>query len=195
MKNIINIDDFTKNIDLYIPKALNWNIFVYPTDTVYWIWCVVNKNCIQKIYEIKKRSLSKNLSIIAPSIEWIKNSFEVNNDFGKQLNNYLNKYHWITLLLKKKEWIKSLDLVSNNEFVWVRILKHDFQKFVTKLWQPFITTSANISGNSSINKLELLDTSIQNNTNIDYFIDWWELFWKPSVIIDLTTWNQIFRDK
>lgn len=190
---LISFEVFSQKEDEFLDLAMQWCVFVYPTDTVYWIGSIINKNSINKIFEIKKRSLSKNLSVIAPNIEWIIQNFDVNDKIAQDIKMFLNKYHGITLLLNKRSISSNLDLVSNNAKVWVRIIKHWFQDFVSKLNQPFITTSANISWAWSINSISQLDNDIYQS--VDYIIDDWELIWKPSVIIDYDSWDSLFRDK
>lgn len=188
---ILSLDDFLKNIDFFIQEAKSWKIFIYPTDTVYGIWSIVNNQTISKIYKIKERDLAKPFSIVAPNIGWIKDNFIVQKDFDDYLKNSLNKYHWITILLYKKDktW---QPLLGKWNLVWVRILKHDFQKFVSKLWEWFITTSANISWQPSVDSIKLISKDIISK--VDYIIDWGELFGKPSVILDLSIWIEKFRD-
>jgi tRNA A37 threonylcarbamoyladenosine synthetase subunit TsaC/SUA5/YrdC len=68
---------------------------------------------------------------------------------------------------------------------WMRIIKYLFQDFVQKLWEPFITTSLNISGTQVINNLKLMPKEIIDN--VDYIIDDWILSWKSSVLIDFVS--------
>ena len=74
-------------------------IIIYPTDTVYGLGCdATNKNSVKKIKEIKFRDKDKPLSIIAPSIEWIKkNPQPLNSSL-----NYLTNCREIALMGVKK---------------------------------------------------------------------------------------------
>ena len=81
----------------------------------------------------------------------------------------MEKYHGVT-------WIFS------HEKPGIRIIKHDFQKFVKELWMPFITTSVNISGDVAATEVNLVNKEIAEN--VDYIIDDWICAWKPSVLID-----------
>lgn len=187
---VISLEDFKNNLDFYVQEALNRKIFIYPTDTLYWIWGITTLEITNSINNIKDRDERKNYSIISPNFSWIKENFIVPEDFDNHIMKSLKEYHWITFLLERKN--KSfLDFLSNNEKIWVRILKHDFQNFVTKLDQPFITTSANISWDISPSTIE--DINKQMIERVDYVIDGWKLLGKPSVIIN---WDEIiFRDK
>lgn len=188
----IDLNIFLSDINYYLKQAYSWKIFVYPTDTVYGIWSIIKSKCIDKIYDIKWREKTKSLSIVAPNVAWIKKFFVVPDNLEEIIEDYFYDYHGITLLLRKKD-IESFMWISLNEKVWIRILKHPFQRFVEKLWEPFITTSANISWDGAISDLEFLDPQIAQS--VDYIIDWWELYGKPSVIIDLEDWNVVVREK
>lgn len=165
------------NIDFFIDEAKQWKTFVYPTDTIYWIWWIHNEFTLNKIYNIKSRDKMKIFSVIAPDFERIKINYKW--DDIDLLKNYLAKYHWVTYIF-------------DYDKPWVRILKNNLiQEFVKKLWEPFITTSCNISWKSVVQDLNNLDTSIVKK--IDYIIDDWILNWDPSVLIDLKKWEIIKR--
>lgn len=167
-------------MEFYISEAKAWKIFIYPTDTIYWIWAVWDETSIQKISEIKHRNWNKMFSIIAPGFdyEWIVNwckEFWISIDV---LKNQLWKYHGVT-------WIFS------HEKPGIRIIKHDFQKFVEKLCMPFITTSVNISWDIAATEINLINKGIADN--VDYIIDDWICAWKPSVLIDFVNDKVIER--
>ncbi len=177
----IKIQSFLEKIDQYKSLAKKWNIFIYPTDTIYWIWGEVIPETTEKIYEIKKRERNKPFSIIAPNTKRIKENFKTNNNFEEELNKFLNKFEGITLLLEKKD-PHFLNFISNSNKLWIRMLKHPFQKFINYLWNPFITSSANISWQETIKTVSELNKEIIQK--IDIIIDWWKLWNKASTIID-----------
>jgi len=167
----IALEGFLENIDFFIDEAQAWKIFVYPTDTVYGIGWIYRDDIIEKIFEIKKRDKAKRFSIIAPDFEFIIQNYNLPSEFPSKadLEKQLEKYHWVTWIFDYKK-------------PGVRIIKHDIQKFVKKLWNAFITTSLNISGEPVIRDLTNLPVEIEKN--VDYTIDAWILSWKPSVLID-----------
>ena len=180
MNKMVNFNSFMENMAFYISEAKSWKIFIYPTDTIYWIWAIRNEESIKRIAEIKHRNWNKIFSIIAPNFEyeWIVNwckEFWISVD---KMKRQLNKYHWVT-------WIFS------HEKPGIRIIKHDFQKFVEKLWMPFITTSVNISWDVAATEINLINTEIADN--VDYIIDDWVCAWKPSVLIDFVDGKVIER--
>ncbi len=179
-KKEVSFKDFMENIDFYISEAKIWKIFIYPTDTIYGIWAIWNDESIKKIAEIKHRNWNKIFSIIAPNFDyewittWCKEFWVSIDDMKKQLA----KYHGVT-------WIFS------HEKPGIRIIKHEFQCFVEKLWLPFITTSVNISWDVAATEVNLVNKEIADN--VDYIIDDWICAWKPSVLIDFVDGKVIER--
>lgn len=159
------------NIDFYITEAKAWKVFIYPTDTIYWIWAIWNEESIKKIADIKHRNWNKMFSVIAPDFhyEWIISGCKELWVSVDEMKEQLGKYHWVTRIF-------------SHEKPWIRIIKHDFQKFVEKLWIPFITTSVNISWDIAATEVSLINKEIAEN--VDYIIDDWICAWKPSVLID-----------
>lgn len=179
---ILTYEEFNKNIYFYINQANAWKIFIYPTDTIYGLWTIISDNSIAQIKNIKNRWQNKNFSIIAPDNERIKHNFITTSDFDSKLNYYLNKYHWITLLCTRKD-PNFLKNISINEKIGIRILNHPFQEFIKKLWQPFITTSVNISWQNHIKEINEIPNEIYKS--VDFIIDEWKLDGKPSILIDI----------
>ena len=121
-------------------NILSGKIFIYPTDTLYGIGCdATNREAVNKIKEIKLRDRDKPLSVIAPSIAWIKENCIIDVD----LKRYLPGSY--TIILKKKD-PSFLSHVSDSETIGIRIPANEFTKEIQKSGVPFITTSVNLSG-------------------------------------------------
>lgn len=194
MNKKITLSEFMENLDFFVQEAKNWKIFIYPTDTIYGIGGLYNEENIKKIAGIKNRDWNKMFSVIAPNFEWILKNYKTQinsmNNFADTLDilswseisqellwNQLEKYHWVT-------WIFDYNKPG------VRILKHDIQKFVEKLWDAFITTSVNIAWKDAITDLTKLSTDIEEKA--DYIIDAWICEWRPSVLIDFV-WDKVIE--
>lgn len=178
------LSTFMDNMDFYIHEAKAGNVFVYPTDTIYGIWGIVDTQVITKITTIKQRPASKSYSIIAPSFQRISDHFIDCDDVyttRTQLKNQSPDRGLTLLLQPKPEHTYIADMLSNNTYIWVRILDHALQSRVTALGQWFITTSANISGADPIYILDHLTHT--QKTLIDYAIDEWRKEGTPSRII------------
>lgn len=150
-------------------------IFIYPTDTIYGIGCdATNEILVNKIREIKKRD-NKPFSVIAPSVKWILENFEVDEEL---INKYLPGPY--TLLLKKKnsDFLKS---VSDNEYVGIRIPDCEFTKKIQETGKPIVTTSVNLSGQPFATEIENVDKNILDS--VDEVFDVGKLNGKPSTLV------------
>lgn len=172
-----------ENIDLFKDS-----IFIYPTDSIYGIGCnALDESLIKKLRLIKNRD-EKPFSIIAPSISWIRENFEINdlelsivNQFGDWIK-VEGKFRPFTLLLTLKN--KNLfpkNLVFGLEKIGVRIPKNWFSTIVSSLNFPIVTTSVNVTGNPHMVSLNDADKDIFSK--VDLIIDDGVLAGSPSVLI------------
>lgn len=153
------------NIKNLKQEILAGKIFIYPTDTIYGLGCdATNIESVNKIKEIKSRDKDKPLSVIAPSIKWIKENFIMESDLN--LKQYLPGP--FTILLKKKN-PNFLLHVSSNDKIGIRIPDSKFTKEIQKSGVPFITTSVNLAGEPFILTLNEIKQEIK--AKVDYIIE------------------------
>ncbi|MBT4376561.1 threonylcarbamoyl-AMP synthase [archaeon] len=156
-------------------NRLKSEIFIYPTDTIYGIGCdATNEKLVNELRELKNRD-DKPLSVIAPSVNWILNNFEVEMELIKK---YLPGPY--TLLLKKKD-LNFLSWISNNEFVGVRIPDCEFTKTLQRTGIPIVTTSVNLAGESFATLVEDIDPRIKEK--VDLIVEGENLSGEPSVLV------------
>ncbi len=151
-------------------------VFIYPTDTVYGIGCnALNKKAVDKIKAIKGRDKNKPLSLIAPSKSWIFKNLIAKKSF---VDKYLPGRY--TLIIKKRNQ-KFLRHVSPDKTLGVRIPKHWFSALIRKAGVPFITTSANLSGEKPATYLK----EIKRHTieKADVIVNGGKLNRRPSALI------------
>ncbi len=179
---IISKKEFLEQESFFIKEFLEKKIFIYPTDTIYGIGGIIDKDVILDVRLLKKR-FGKPFSIIVPSKKYLYENFIIKKEYEK----YIEKEKHTLILEPKNKNLFPLILTSNGK-VGVRILNHWFQKFVEKLGVPIITTSVNITGFEYITKKEDLEKkefeSFKNK--VDYFIDEGKKDNPPSSVIDLT---------
>ena len=171
----VSLQNFLNNKKFYITEAKVGKIFVYPTDTIYGIGWIYNKNNVKKVFEIKYRDEKKIFSIIAPDFERIKTNYPQTDI--KKIKEYLNIYHGVTYIF-------------DYEKPGVRIIKHPFQEFIKALGKPFITTSCNITGEPVVLDIKNIPKNI--TSKVDYIIDGGIGWGKPSVLIDFVS-NKIIE--
>tara|TARA_Y100000310_G_scaffold337773_1_gene425741 strand:- start:6540 stop:7061 length:522 start_codon:yes stop_codon:yes gene_type:complete len=156
--------------------VLAGKVFVYPTDTVYGLGCnAEDGEAVEKIKEIKGRDKDKPLSIIAPSVDWIKE----NCDFDSALEKYLPGPY--TLILKKKnpEFLKQ---VASGDTLGVRIPDSKFCFEIQKCGVAFVTTSVNKSGENPAIDISDIDKEIIDKVDVVIESEE-ELSGKPSSLI------------
>ncbi|MBN1176016.1 Sua5/YciO/YrdC/YwlC family protein [Candidatus Woesearchaeota archaeon] len=180
---ILTKQDVLDNINLF-----KQTIFVYPTDSIYGIGCdATNYDIISKLRTIKHRD-EKPFSIIAPSIDWVKEHFVLNEIELEIVNQFGN---WIdvdgvlkpfTILLTPKD-INFLpeNLTFGLSKVGVRIPKHWISDIVSKIGFPIVTTSVNVSGKVHMTSTDDIDKDIDEK--LDFIIDDGMLNGSPSTIL------------
>lgn len=177
---VVTKDEFKLNKEEFAAKIEDGEIFIYPTDTVYGLGCdATNERAVLKLRNIKMQH-DRPLSIIVPSIEWIKENCIITNEVMTWLKKLPGPY---TMVLKLKNKDTIARSVNDTGAVGIRIPDHHISKFVNFLGFPIITTSANIAGKMFMTSIDDLDTSIKSK--VDFFIDEDEIRGKPSTIVFL----------
>lgn len=186
MLNIIKLNSETidnKIIDQAVKHLINNGLIIYPTDTSYGLGALLSDNkSIENIYKLKGRDSSKQLSVVAPSVQWIKNNLELDAWHEKELLKYLpGKF---TFIFKYQNSIKTLGVrIPNSKFI---------QMLVKKIGEPITATSANISGQNDCFSLADLQKGILrqgefNNLDIIIFNAGELTRDQRSTVVDLTT--------
>ena len=186
MKTIkINKED--KNI--LIDSLLRGGIWAFPTDTVFGLGCVINKEAIAKIYEAKGRSFDKPLPMMCDSLEMIESVAQVSEDAKKIIKKFVPGA--LTLIFNKKEIIE--DYVTNGKpTIGIRVPDDEWiLDLIKKLNQPILVTSANLSDTGSLLKWE--DVYAQLNGRIDGIVCSEATGSTSSTIIDVTEDVKLLR--
>jgi L-threonylcarbamoyladenylate synthase len=174
---MIKKNEIIENKDFYINEIKNWKIFIYPTDTVLWIWCNSSvKESVAKIYDIKKRENKPFLQII-PNIDWLVENCEISEN---NLEKIKQKLPWPYSFIVKQKNI--------NKTIWIRIPKCRFYNLIKESWECFITTSVNFAWEKP--SIKVSEIPMEMLKKVDYVIDDDEsLSWISSTLIDLT-WKE-----
>lgn len=156
-------------------------IFFYPTDTVYGFGCDATKReAVGRIRSIKETEHP--FSVIAPSKEWIVSNLIVHD------TSVLDRLPGPFMLIFKKKSASFLENVCSSNSLGVRIPDHPLIPIIQKSDKPFVTTSANISGQSTITNTREIPRDIARE--LDMIVDAGELNNPPSNIIDCTEMEQ-----
>lgn len=119
---------------------------VYPTDTVYGLAAnIFHEKAVLNIYEIKKRSKDKPISICLSQTQDIKTVAQLSPDLEKIIQEILPGSY--TLILNKNENLQSR-VTAGTDKIGIRIPNNLICRELSRKF-PITTTSANISGHQS----------------------------------------------
>ena len=177
-----------KVIDEAVKVLADGGVILYPTDTVYGLGAnIFNRKAVKRVYNIKKRSYLKPISLLVSS----KDAIPLVSKASVNQINFMDKYlpGPYTFILKKSK-IVPRHLTSGSANVGIRVPESEIACNLAKLF-PITTTSANISSENTLDTPE--EILKQLGCEVDLVIDVGPLKSKnPSTIIDLTAEEPIF---
>ncbi len=159
-------------------------VILYPTDTVWGLGCdATNPEAVARIYEIKRRSDSKALVLLASDMDMICRYVKVIPDIAIQLVEvndrpmtliYPGAIHGQAPKPGEKavadRHFLAYNAVAEDDTVGIRIPDMDFCKNVIyKLGRPIVSTSANISGEPAPHKFADIPEEIKSA--VDYIVE------------------------
>lgn len=177
-----------KVIDEAVKVLADGGVILYPTDTVYGLGAnIFNRKAVKKVYNIKKRSYLKPVSLLVSS----KDAIPLVSKVSLNQLNFIDKYlpGPYTFILKKSK-IVPRHLTSGSANVGVRVPKSEIACSLAKIF-PITTTSANLSNKDTLDTPE--EILKQLGCEVDLIIDVGPLkSGNPSTIIDLTGEEPVF---
>lgn len=184
-----NQNEVDKNvIDEAVKVLADGGVILYPTDTVYGLGAnIFNRKAVKKVYNIKKRSYLKPISLLVSS----KDAIPLVSKASLNQLNFIDKYlpGPYTFILKKSK-IVPRHLTSGSVNVGVRVPKSEIACSLAKIF-PITTTSANLSNKDTLDTPE--EILKQLGCEVDLIIDVGPLnSGNPSTIIDLTGEEPVF---
>lgn len=178
---ILNFEELHLEKQSIIDAIINGSVFIHPTDTIYGIGCNAKiSNSVKKIRQLKGRAANP-FSVIAPSLEWIKNNCIVTKESEDWLEKLPGPY---TLILKLKNNCVAKEVNPGLKTLGIRLPNHWISKLVAEADVPVVTTSVNKANEDYMTSLEDLDASIKGG--IDFALYEGKKEGKPSKIVDLT---------
>ena len=168
---------------------LNGGIVAFPTDTVFGLGCVINKQAIDKIYSAKGRSFDKPLPMMCNGLKMIESVAKVSEGASKIINKFVPGA--LTLIFNKKDNVE--DFVTNGKpTIGIRVPDDKWiLDLISELNQPILVTSANLSDTDSLTKWE--DVYSQLNGKIDAIVTEDASGETSSTIIDVTDGIKLLR--
>ena len=156
----------------------NGGVVIYPTETVYGIGAsIFSENALKRVFTIKKRFSDKPVSIAVSSFSMMEELVFIK----EQDRGFIKKFlpGPVTVLLKKKATVPDI-LAAGGNLAGIRFPDHEITiKLIELAGIPITSTSANLSGEASPNRVE--DLKIE----ADYILDGGECGGEPSTVVDL----------
>ena len=159
--------DYQEDIDqcLYVLNA--GGVILYPTDTVWGLGCdATNANAVSKIFSIKKRSEAKSLIVLLANMQ------ELTKYTGQDIlpiELFLNQTSDpVTVIYEGAKNLAS-NAIHQDGTVGIRITKDPFcQDLIKAFGKPIVSTSANLSGNTTPAIFAEVEESIKKQ--VDYAV-------------------------
>ena len=154
-------------------------VLLYPTDTVWGLGCdASDPNAVARIYDIKKRSDSKSLVLLASDLDMIARYVKEIPEMAVQLVEVNDRPMTIiypgakvsaaqadpvTGKFPVDKYSLAPNAVAEDGTVGIRIPMMDFcVELVRKFGRPIVSTSANISGEATPKKFSEISEEIKN---------------------------------
>lgn len=152
----------------------NGGVILYPTDTVWGLGCdATNPEAVARIYEIKKRSDSKSLVLLASDLDMVARYIREIPDMAIQLVEVNDKPMTIIYpgaLTGHECRGLAHNTVAQDGSVGIRIPVVDFcRDLVHRFGRPIVSTSANISGEPTPRKFADIPQQIKDA--VDFIVD------------------------
>ena len=162
-------------------------IILYPTDTVWGIGCdATNPAAVARIYEIKRRSDSKSLVLLASDMDMVCRYIKEVPEMAVQLVEVNDKPMTIIYpgaitgpspasitaaeLPKPDRNALAFNTVAEDGTVGIRIPMMDFcQQLISRFGRPIVSTSANISGEPTPKNYSEISDEIRSA--VDHIVD------------------------
>jgi tRNA threonylcarbamoyl adenosine modification protein (Sua5/YciO/YrdC/YwlC family) len=183
----INPDNPQKRLINKVVEILDQGgLIIYPTDTFYGIGCdLFNKRAITRVYQLKKRPLTKPFSFVCSDLKDISLYAKVHNDAYRIMKRSLPGPY--TFILEGTRLVPKLMLASRKT-VGIRVPNNKIcLDIVTGLDRPIISTSVALA--------EPADIHDTYGSLVDMVIDGGVISYEPSTVISLVDDNpEVIRE-
>jgi len=140
--------EFNEDLKSALNTLREGGVILYPTDTIWGLGCdATNKNAVEKIYKIKKRSESKSLIVLVNGIGMLERYVSNIPPVASEIIDISDKP--ITIIYNEGKNLAP-GVCSEDGSVGIRICTDDFcNELITRFRKPVISTSANYSDSPS----------------------------------------------
>jgi L-threonylcarbamoyladenylate synthase len=178
---------FDKEVEVALEVVRKGGVILYPTDTIWGLGCdATDAEAIKRIYQIKQREDTKSLIILVADEREIL-QYVAAPDLA--VFDFIQQQTRPTTVIFDNAISLPNNLVAKDGSIAIRIVQDEFcRHLVKRLRKPLVSTSANISGQSSPQRFT--DIADEIKKSVDYVVQWRQkdtAIAQPSQIIK---WNQ-----
>ena len=157
-------------------------IIAYPTDTFYGIGCdIMNKNAIERVYQIKQRQKNKPFSFICSNLKHISIYAKVSNYAYRTMKRLLPGPY--TFILEGSKLVPRM-MLTKRKTAGIRVPDHPICFSLTEaLGNPILSTSATLPDGEILMDPSLIHDRL--NSHLDIVIDGGTTPGRPSSVISL----------
>ncbi len=161
-------------------------IIAYPTETVYGLGAnIFNETAIRRLFEIKRRSLSKPISVGVADFKMLESIAYVFEKDKEILEKLLPGP--VTIILPRKEVVSDL-LTAGRDLIGIRFPENKtIREIIEKAGFPITATSANFSGEEDVTEAKYVEP------DVDFVVDGECKYKRPSTVVDLIN-RKILRE-
>mgnify|MGYP001826600751 FL=1 len=136
---------FKKEIDNSITILNEGGLILYPTDTVWGIGCdATNKEAIEKIFKLKKRSDKKTMICLVANQFMLEQYVEKVSEPAYDIMDLSERP--VTIIYDNPRGVAD-NLIAEDNTLAIRVASDNFcQQLIKKFKRPIVSTSANIAG-------------------------------------------------
>ena len=154
-------DDVKKSVEV----IKSGKVILYPTDTIWGIGCdASNSKAVQRIFDLKGRSIGKSMIILLDSAENLKKY--VKNVPPIAFDLIENSASPITIVFSGA-YNLAKNLIAEDGTIAIRIVHDEYcREVISKSGKPLVSTSANFSGSPSPLTFMEIDEDVKKK--VDY---------------------------
>jgi len=157
-----------KILNQSIEVLLNSQVILYPTDTVWGLGCdATNVDAVAKIFKLKNRVESKSLVVLVSSMEMLHTYV---GTVPQKAIDIISKTKKPTTIIYSNPKGLADNAIALDNTIAIRIPTHNYcLEIINKLGKPIISTSANISGESTPKSFSEISLPILEG--VDYVVN------------------------
>lgn len=163
----------------------NGGLILYPTDTIWGIGCdATNAEAVEKVFALKGRDKNKSMLILLHNDNQLASYVREIPEVAYQLIEATDRP--MTIIYSGAKNLAD-NAIAEDGSIGIRIVNHPFcQQLLQRFRKPIISTSANISGQSTATIFDEISDEIKNG--VDYIVKFDQdntSKGKPSIIMKL----------